>query len=315
MTILLTGSSGFVGRAILRDAQKSGLNIRPVFRSMDDVCVHSNSVLVPDLDATTDWALALKDVKVVIHVAAIPYAERKETLELLNWYRKINVEGTVNLARQASAQGVKRFIFISSVKVNGESTLIGSPFTAEGEIHPRGAYALTKAEAELKLKQITNETGMELTVIRPPMIYGPGVKGNMSLLVNSVRRGLPLPFGKVNKNRRSMVSIYNLVDLILVCINHPKAANQTFLISDGEDLSTSELLKKIANALGRPIHLFSFPVALLSLIAKLIGKSKSSERLLGSLQVDIHITCELLNWSPSLSMDEALRRSFGGCGC
>lgn len=312
MTILLTGSSGFVGRAILKYAQESGFNIRPVFRTMSDVSVHTNAVFVQDLNARTDWALALKDVKVVIHVASIPFKQRKETLDMLNNYRKINVDGTLNLARQAAEVGVRRFIFISSIKVNGENTRVGYPFTADGEIDPQGAYALSKSEAELQLKQVANETGMELTIIRPPMIYGPGVKGNMFLLVRCIRKGLPLPLASVTKNRRSLVSIDNLVDLIVVCINHPKAANQTFLISDGEDLSTSVLLKKIGNALGKPAHLFFFPTVLLSLIATLIGLGKNSERLLGSLQVDIKSTCEILNWSPSLSMDEALRRSFGG---
>lgn len=222
----------------------------------------------------------------------------------------MNVEGTLNLARQAAAAGVRRFVFISSIKVNGEATAPGHPFTADDTPAPEDSYGVSKAEAESQLKLVAQETGMEVTIIRPPLIYGPGVKGNFASLISLVRRGLPLPLGGVTHNRRSLVGLDNLVDLILVCADHPKAANQTFLISDGEDLSTTELLRKVGKALRQPARLLWVPAGLISLMAALFGKKAIFERLVGSLQVDIDKTCELLDWKPSVAMDEGLRRAM-----
>ncbi len=310
MTVLLTGASGFVGKAVLKTAQQRRLKIHPVFRSMDSAKRHPEAVLVSGLDGSADWSQALNGVDVVIHAAARAQITREEVLDPLAEYRRVNVEGTLNLASQAAAAGVRRFVFISSIKVNGEATVLGRPFTADDAPAPEDAYGLSKLEAEAQLKQVAQEMGMELTIIRPPLIYGPGVKGNFASLVRWVQRGLPLPLGGVTHNRRSLVGLDNLVDLILVCAEHHRAANQTFLISDGEDLSTTELLRKIGNALGRPARLLWVPAGAISLLAGLVRKQGVSGRLLGSLQVDIHKTCELLDWKPSVAVDEGLRRAL-----
>lgn len=309
MRVLLTGASGFVGKAVLKAAQKRGLEIRPVYRSMDSAKGQPEAVLVSELDGVADWSAALQGVDVVIHAAARAHIMREESLDPLAEYRRVNVEGTLNLACQAAAAGVRRFVFISSIKVNGEATTPGYPFTADDTPAPKDAYGLSKAEAETQLKLLAQETGMEVTIIRPPLIYGPGVKGNLASLISWVRRGLPLPLGAVTHNRRSLVGLDNLVDLILVCADHPKAANQTFLISDGEDLSTTELLRMIAKALGRSARLPWISTGAISLIAGLLGKKMISQRLLGSLQVDIRKTCAFLDWKPPVSIDEGLRRA------
>jgi nucleoside-diphosphate-sugar epimerase len=309
MTVLLTGASGFLGKAVLKAAQQRGLTIRPVYRSMGSAKGQPEVALVSGLDCFTDWSQALQGVDVVIHAAARVHIMLEKVSDPLAEYRRVNVEGTLNLVRQAAAAGVLRFVFISSIKVNGEATSKGRPFTADDTPAPEDAYGLSKAEAEAQLKQVALETGIEVTIIRPPLIYGPGVKGNFASLISWVHRGWPLPLGSVNHNRRSLVGLDNLVDLILVCARHPKAANQTFLISDGEDLSTTELLKKIGKALGRPARLLWLPPGLITFMVGLVGREVITQRLLGSLQVDINKTCELLNWKPEVAVDEGLRRA------
>lgn len=309
MTILLTGASGFLGSHLLMTARHRGIKIRPVYRAKVFEGKQSDAVVVPELDSAADWSQALKDVDVVIHAAARAYIMRDEALDPLAEYRRVNVVGTLNLARQAAAAGVRRFVFISSIKVNGEATTLGRPFTADDVPGPEDAYGLSKAEAEAQLKQVAQGTRMELTIIRPPLIYGPGVKGNFATLINWVDRGLPLPLGAVTHNRRSLVALDNLVDLILFCADHPKAANQTFLISDGEDLSTTELLKRIGEAVKQPARLLWVPTAVIAFMAGLLGKKVISQRLLSSLQVDMQKTCELLDWKPPVAVDEGLRRA------
>lgn len=309
MTVLLTGASGFVGKAVLKTAQQRGLNIRPVFRSLDSAKGHPEAVLVSGLEYAADLSQAVKGVDVVIHAAARAHIMREEALDPLAEYRRVNVEGTLNLARQAAAAGVRRFVFISSLKVNGEATALGSPFTAADALAPMDAYGVSKAEAESQLRQVAKETGMELTIIRPPLIYGPGVKGNFASLISWVRRGLPLPLGGVSHNRRSLVGLDNLVDLILTCAKHPKAANQVFLVSDGEDLSTTELVRRIGSALSQQVRLLWVPAGVLSFIARMLGRKMIAQRLLGSMQVDISKTSELLDWKPSVGVDEGLRRA------
>jgi nucleoside-diphosphate-sugar epimerase len=308
--ILLTGASGFLGKVVLKTAQQRGLTIRPIYRSIDLVKGQPDSMIVSGLDGTSDWSQALQNVTVVIHSAARAHIMRDEAFDPLTEYRLINVEGTLNLARQAAAVGVRRFIFISSIKVNGESTALGCPFTADDVPAPIDAYGQSKNEAEEQLMQVALETGMEVTIIRSPLIYGPGVKGNLASLVKWVRLGIPLPLGAVTHNRRSLVCVDNLVDLILICVFHPNAANQTFLVSDGVDVSTAELLRKIGKSLGRTVHLFPFPPLLITFLAGLMGKRVISQRLLGSLQVDIKKTCNLLDWRPSVAMEEGLRKAM-----
>lgn len=307
MSVLLTGASGFLGSQILIIARQRGEKIRPVYRSIISTNGDPEAVLMSGLDSETDWSHALEGIDVVIHSAARAHIMREEALNPLAEYRCVNVEGTLNLARQAAASGVRRFVFISSIKVNGEATVPGRPFTADDTPDPQDAYGVSKAEAESQLKQVAQDTGMEVTIIRPPLIYGPGVKGNFASLIGWIRRGLPLPLRGVTNNRRSLVGLQNLVDLILVCAHHYKAGNQIFLISDGEDLSTAELLRKIGKALGRPARLLWLPEGVLSFMSCLLGKERVSQRLLGSLQVDICKTCDLLDWRPSVTLDEGLR--------
>ena len=309
MTFLLTGASGFVGNSILKTAEQRRLKIRPVYRSMDSANGRPNSVLVSELDGTVDWSQALEGVDVVIHAAARVHIMREEAFDPLAEYQRVNVNGTLNLARQGAAAGVRRFVFISSIKVNGEATMHGHPFTTDDFPAPEDAYGLSKAESESQLMQVAQETGMEVTIIRPPLVYGPGVKGNFSNLLRWVACGLPLPLGSATTNRRSLVGLDNLVDLILTCVDHPMAANQTLLVSDGEDLSTADLLSRIGKALNRPARLIPVPVSILIIASRLLGKSSIAQRLLGSLQVDISKTCTLLNWKPPLSVDEGLRRA------
>ncbi len=311
MTLLLTGASGFVGQRVLHTAKLRGIEVRPVFRCQALANDLPEAIIVPGLEAPVDWSQALRDVDVVIHVAGCSHLILNEVLDPLMEFRRVNVQGTLNLALQAAAAGVRRFVFISSIKVNGEETLPGRPFNAADAPAPKAPYGISKAEAETELRNLAQETGMEVTIIRPPLIYGPGVKGNFASLICWVRRGLPLPLGGVTQNLRSMVGLDNLVDLILLCAVHPKAANQTYLVSDGEDLSTVVLLEKIANALRQPAHLLCVPTGVIAFTASLLGKKAIAQRLLGSLQVDISKTCELLDWRPPVSVDEGVSRAVG----
>ena len=310
--VLVSGATGFVGGALakrLTDEWLAGGVVAAVRRQGVALPEGVRPVQVGDLLPTTDWSTALQDVEAVVHCAARVHVMHDEVDNPLETYRQVNVQGTLNLARQAAQAGVRRFVFVSSIKVNGEATLLGCPFKADDAPAPEDAYGLSKAEAEAGLLQIAQETGMEVVIIRPPLVYGPGAKGNFSSLLRWVARGFPLPLGEITANRRSLVGLDNLVDLILTCLQHPKAANQTFLVSDGEDLSTTELLQKMGKAMNRPARLLPVPVSLLAFAARLLGKTAVTQRLLGSLQVDISKTCELLDWKPPVSVDEGLRRA------
>ena len=226
-------------------------------------------------------------------------------------YRVVNTEGTINLARQAAAAGVRRFVFISSVKVNGEETSPGQPFTEEDEPAPLDPYGISKLEAEQGLRDLATATGMEVVIIRPPLVYGPGVKANFLTMMRWLNKGVPLPFGALD-NRRSLVALDNLVDFIITCIDHPAAAKQTFLVADGEDLSTTELLRRVGRAMGKPVRLIPVPMGLLQAGARLLGKQEMARRLCGSLQVDITKARTLLGWKPPVAVDEGLRRAVAG---
>lgn len=234
---------------------------------------------------------------------------KDELADPLSEYRRVNVEGTLNLARQAAAAGIRRFIYISSIKVNGESTPLGKPFVSSTAPAPEDPYGLSKLEAERGLIELVARTGMEVVVIRPPLIYGPGVKGNFASMIKLVEKGLPLPLGAIH-NKRSLVGIDNLVDLIIRCIDHPAAANQVFLAGDGEDISTTELLRGVGRAMGKPARLIPVPAGLLQFGATLLGRKAMAQRLLGSLQVDISKTRDLLDWKPPYTVEEGLRRCF-----
>jgi nucleoside-diphosphate-sugar epimerase len=306
MMVLLTGGSGFVGAEVLRVAQSRGIPIRPVFRNKEFIS-ELGTVTISSLASDTNWRVAVSNVDVVIHCAARVHIMDDQEANPLKAFREVNVQGTLNLARQSAEAGVKRFIFISSVKVNGEATQSGRSFNADDIAAPEDAYGISKAEAEAGLRLLSDQTGMEVVIIRPPLVYGPGVKGNFSSMLSWVARGLPLPLGAVTSNLRSFVGLDNLVDLILTCVDHPNAANQTFLVSDGEDLSTTDLLRKIGLALNQPVRLIPVPIKILSFASSLLGKRAIAQRLLGSLQVDITKTRTLLEWRPSFSMDEELR--------
>jgi UDP-glucose 4-epimerase len=232
---------------------------------------------------------------------------REENADPLTAFRTINTWATENLARQAARAGVRRFVYLSSIKVNGEQTRAGQPFTEKDVPQPLDPYGVSKHEAEKALRDVARETGMQVVIVRPPLVYGPGVKANFRQMMRWLSAGIPLPLGAIH-NQRSLVGLDNLTDLAVTCVRHPSAANETFLVSDGEDLSTSELLRRLANALGRPARLIPVPAPLLRLGLAMLSKGDIAQRLFGSLQVDISKARKLLNWTPPLSVDESLRR-------
>ena len=305
--ILVTGAGGFIGRALCLEAVARGLSVRAASRSYTPLLGPIESVPSGDVDGSTDWHIALTGCDVVIHLAARAHVMRDTSSDLLADYRKVNVEGTLNLARQAANAGIRRFLFISSIGVNGAVTF-GSPFAVQSEPAPHSPYAISKRYAEVGLQELALDSGMEVVIIRPPIVYGPNAPGNFGSLMRWLNRGLPLPLGAVTQNRRSLVGLDNLVDLVLTCTDHPKAANQILLVSDGEDLSTAELLQRLAKAMNRPARLLPVPTGLLAAAAHLLGKGSMAQRLLGSLQVDISKTRELLDWRPPVSVDEGLRK-------
>lgn len=307
MKVLITGGTGFVGQLLARTIQAQGHDVvRAVRQAQPD------SVLISTVDGSTSWHEALQGCDSVVHLAARVHVMNDKSTDPLREFRRVNVEGTANLARQAAAAGVRRFVSLSSVKVNGEATQVGHPFAADDTPSPEDPYGISKHEAELVLRQIAKETGMEVVIIRPPLVYGPGVKANFASMMRWLCRGIPLPLAAVTHNRRSLVALDNLVDLIVTCLNHPAAANQTFLVSDGEDLSTAELLKRLGAAMGHPARLFYLPPVLLKLGALVSNKPGIYQRLCGSLQLDIAKTRQLLGWTPPVPVDEGLRRAAEG---
>lgn len=307
--VLVTGAAGFIGSAlVVRLVTESMWKVVASIRVQKQPFAKSVKVVqVGEVGADTDWSLALQSVQVVVHAAAVTHVSHASAGGHLTRLRMTNVEGALNLARQASAAGVKRFIFISTIKVNGEATTAGRSFSPSDTPAPEDSYGISKLEAERGLMQLAHETGMEVVIIRPPLVYGPGVKGNFASLIKLVAKGLPLPLGAIH-NKRSLVGIDNLIDLIIRCIDHPAAANQVFLAGDGDDLSTTELLSGIAEAMGRSARLIPVPAGLLRMVAVLLGKRAVAQRVLGSLQVDISKARDLLGWEPPISVEEGLRR-------
>lgn len=307
-TVLVSGANGFVGKPLCAELRRQGQSVRAAVRSATRQVENSEIVSVGNVNGQTDWADALLDTKVVIHLAARVHKMEDNATDPLDAFRKVNVEGTLNLARQAVDAGVQRFIFISSIKVNGEETLLGQPYTAEDEPSPVDAYGISKREAEDALRQLASETSLEVVIIRPPLIYGPGVKANFQSMMRWLDKGVPLPLGAIH-NQRSLVALDNLIDLIVTCIQHPAAANQTFLAGDGEDLSTTELLQRMAAALGKKAWFMPVPSFLLVWGARLIGRQAMAQRLCSSLQVDISKARKLLDWKPPVSVGEGLRKT------
>lgn len=301
--VLVTGANGFLGSALLREMKRRGIEGRAAARGEIQGWP---TFCIAGIDGSTSWREGLQGCDSVVHLAARVHVMKDRAADPLAEFRKVNVEGTENLARQAARAGVRRFVYISSIKVNGECTRAGRPFMASDAVKPMDAYGQSKAEAEVRLQAVARETGMEVVVIRPVLVYGPGVKANFLSMMRWLRKGLPLPFGAID-NARSLLAVDNLVDLLLVCLVHPAAANQVFLASDDEDLSTTELLRRTATAMGVSARLLPVPASLLQTAATLAGKSDVAERLCGTLQVDIEKTKTLLGWSPPVSVDRALR--------
>jgi len=309
-TVLVTGANGFVGRAICSQALAAGMRVRGATRSGHDLPDGVQAVTVPNIDGETSWTHTLTRCTSVVHCAARVHVMAETAANPLTEFRRVNVLGSVNLARQAAAAGVRRFVFISSIGVNG-AVSFQKPFTTQNREAPHSPYAVSKHEAELRLQELATETGMDVVIIRPPLVYGPHPPGNFGLLMSCLQRGVPLPLGAIH-NRRSLVSLGNLVDLILTCITHPAAANQTFMVSDGEDVSTTELLRRMGQAMGHPARLIPVPESFLKIAAGLLRKTDMAQRLCGSLQVDISKTRELLGWAPPLTLDEGLAQAALG---
>lgn len=306
MKVLLTGSSGFIGSRLLesltgmRDYELSCMARMPVKYN------EGVKVFISDLASVTDWSEVLAGQQVIIHAAARAHVLKDTAADPLTEFRKVNTASTLNLARQAAEAGVRRFVFISSIGVNGNQTL--APFTEMVTPKPQEPYALSKFEAEQGLKEIADQSEMEVTIIRPPLVYGPNAPGNFGSLMRWTKKGIPLPLGAIH-NKRSLIGIDNLVDFIITCIDHPAAANQTFLVADGEDLSTTDLLRRVGQAMGKPARLIPVPMSVLKFGARLLGKQAMAQRLCGNLQVDISKARKLLGWEPLVSVDEGLRRA------
>ncbi len=312
--ILVTGASGLIGEALVKRLAKEDMINSVVAASRSKPKFLPENVLqvqVGDLLSTTDWNEVLSGISVVVHCAGLVHLMRRDASNSLESYREVNVSGTIHLARTAALMGVRRFVFVSSIKVNGENTRPDQPFTADDKPAPLDPYGLSKLEAELCLREIEAQTGMEVVIVRPPLVYGPGVKANFAHMIRWVSCGIPLPFGSIH-NSRSMVALENLVDLLVICSYHPSAAGHVFLVSDGEDVSTTELLRRTAEAMGRRIFLLPMPTFMLKFFASLLGKRPLFQRLCGSLQVDMDKTRRLLNWSPPLTLAQGLKKTVEG---
>ena len=313
--IAVTGQAGFVGKHVALELVNREFKVRAVLRNVKSASTPSdgntNDVAVGDINSHTDWSAALAGVDCVIHCAARAQVMHETVGVALAAYRAVNVDGARRLAEQAAAAGVRRLVYLSSIKVNGEETAPGASFSLSDRPAPEDPYGISKWEAEQALWEISAKTGLEVVVVRPPLICGPGVKGNLARLLKPVRFGLPLPFSAV-QNKRSLIGLDNLVDLLIRCVDHPEAAGQTFLVSDGEDLSTPDLIRYMAAAMNRSPRLFPVPLSLLRLVGSALGKRAEIDRLVGSLQIDSSHTRRVLGWTSPVSVQEGIRRMVQG---
>lgn len=318
-TIAVTGGTGFVGRVLIAELLSRGHDVVSLVRTAGTKVVGPRAaprpaalryVVAGDLNSSDYGAVIPSGVATVIHCAARVHVMRDRAADPLAEFRGANVDATLSLARHAARQGVERFIYFSSIKVNGERTEPGHPFRSDDAPNPQDDYGVSKMEAENALRALSDETGFAVTIIRPPLVYGPGVKGNLALLARLMKSGLPVPLGGITGNRRSLVSVGNLADLAIHCATHPGAVNQTFLAGDGEDLSTAGLLRLMAEAMGRKARLISAPPAVIRSLARAAGRPGIAERLCGSLQVDIAPTQHQLEWTPPLSVSAGLSAAF-----
>jgi nucleoside-diphosphate-sugar epimerase len=322
MKVLVTGASGFVGQALCDALTARGAGI---IRAMRTPRGTANEAMVGNIDASTDWRAALAGCDAVVHLAARVHVMHDTSTDPLAEFRAVNTAGTLHLARQSAQAGARRFVYLSSIKVNGEGATLSpgrpprlrlspqgggesKPYTEHDAPAPEDAYAISKWEAEQGLRDIERASGMQVAILRPPLVYGPGVKANFESLMRLVARGVPLPLGAVY-NRRSLIYLGNLVSAIEACLDHPDAGGKTFLVSDGEDVSTPELIRRLARAMGKPARLIPVPVALLRAAARLAGKSAQADRVLGSLAVDSSALRETLGWRPPFTLDEGLAQT------
>lgn len=306
--LLVTGANGFVGHALCAQAAHDGFSVITLTRKLLKSIRGQENIVLQDFSDTDAIKSAFGRVQVVIHLAARVHVMSESEGDSLSAYWQVNVVNTMALAKAAAQSGVKRFIYLSSVKVNGEETILGGPYTANDVPAPQDPYGVSKLEAEMGLLTLGKQTGMEIVIIRPPLVYGPGVGANFAAMMRGVLSGVPMPLGSIS-NRRSMVYLSNLIDVILLCVTKPEAANQVFLVSDGEDISLPQLLRKMAAALGVPSRIFPFPVNCLWFAARLLGRKNVARRLCGSLQLDISKTKELLGWTPPVSVDQGLKQT------
>ncbi|HVL59100.1 MAG TPA: SDR family oxidoreductase [Burkholderiaceae bacterium] len=306
MKVLVTGANGFVGQALLPALLRAGHSVRAAVRVPGRCGSPIDEVAVGDLSEATDWRAAVDGTDCVIHLAARVHVMRDVAADPLQAFRRVNVAATEALARAAAEAGVRRLVYLSSVKVNGESTTGRAAFTESDPPLPQDPYGVSKAEAESALRAAGRATGLQIVVLRPPLVYGPQVKGNFLRLLRWVSRGVPLPLASAD-NRRSLIYVGNLADALVACVEHPDAANELFLVSDREDLSTAQLIRRLADALGVRPRLLRFPPSLLSALAGAAGKSAEAERLLGSLRIDSTRISQRLGWSPPHPVDQGLR--------
>ena len=303
--VLVTGASGFVGQPLCAEMLRQGWHVRAALRAPHQLPVGIDPVIVGPIDSVTDWTEALCGVSVVVHLAARVHVMSDTVADPLAEFRRVNTAGAEHLARCAAAGGVKRLVYVSSIKVNGEATYGGNKFTEADVPAPQDPYGISKWQAEQALHRVADEAGLEVVIVRPPLVYGSGVKGNFLQMLGIVAKGIPLPFASVH-NRRSLIYVGNLIGALIACATHPAAAGQTYLVCDGEDVSTPGLLRQLATSMDVPSRLFPCAPALLQLVGKLAGKSQQLERLLGSLQVDGDKIRRDLNWMPPYSLLQGL---------
>ncbi|SFM64239.1 Nucleoside-diphosphate-sugar epimerase [Ectothiorhodospira mobilis] len=308
--ILITGATGFIGTALAQRLDAEGMAVRGTVRHQAPKDAPYPVIPVGDLNGDTPWRAALQDVDTIVHLAARTFVPKAPEAAPLSAFRRVNVEATAALARQAARAGVRRFIYVSTIKVHGESTPPDRPFREQDPLSPADAYARSKAEAEAALRSIARETGLETVILRPPLVHGPGMGGNLARLRRWVQRGVPLPLGAVTGNRRSLVGVDNLTDLILRCVDHPAAAHETFLVADGQDLSTADLLRAMGKAAGRPARLLPVPVPVLRATASLLGREEMARRVLDSLRVDASKVRRVLQWQPPVPLEQGLARAM-----
>jgi nucleoside-diphosphate-sugar epimerase len=309
MKIVVTGANGAVGTALVASLRRKGASVVPAVRIPRGIL---GEIVCGEIDGATRWAPVLEGVDVVVHLAARVHVMKDPSADPLEAYRNVNVHGTANLARQCAAAGVRRLVFMSTIKVNGEHTETGRPFRSTDAPAPTDPYGISKLEAEREVQQICGSRGVEWVIVRPPIIYGRNVGGNFAAMLGWARRGIPLPLGMVTGNRRSLAAIDNVVDFLETAATHEAAANEIFLVSDAEAISTAGLLRALSKALGKNPRLLPVPPKLLRLAAGLLGRSAMADRLLQSLELDISTARELLGWTPPISLECGLRRAVTG---